>query len=79
MLCSFVCSAAALLDPPDGLKRLLQSRRIVIQGLTNTTLNQIGTALAEGLKEGATPAEVADDISYIIGIHMIGNVAINTI
>jgi hypothetical protein len=60
-------AAAALVDPPDGLKRLLQSRRIVIQGLTNTTLNQIGTALAEGLKQGSTPKEVADDISYILG------------
>ena len=60
-------AAAALLDPPDGLKRLLQSRRIVIQGLTNTTMNQIGTALAEGLRSGATPKEVSDDLSYIIG------------
>lgn len=60
-------AAAALLDPPDGLRRLLQQRGIVIQGVTNTTLNQIGTALADGLKEGSTSKEIADDISYIIG------------
>lgn len=60
-------AAAALVDPPESLRRLLQSRSIVIQGITNTTLNRIGTALAEGLERGATRKEVADDISYIIG------------
>ena len=60
-------AAAALVDPPESLRRLLQSRSIVIQGITNTTLNRIGTALAEGLERGATRQDVADDISYIIG------------
>lgn len=60
-------AASALVEPPNSLKRLLQSRGIVIQGLTNTTLNRIGTALAEGLRSGATRADVADDISYILG------------
>ena len=60
-------AAAALVNPPESLKRLLQTRGIVIQGITNTTLNRIGTALAEGLERGATRKDVADDISYIIG------------
>ena len=60
-------AAAALVEPPNGLKRLLQSRSIVLQGLTNTTLNRIGTALAEGLRSGATRNDIAEDISYILG------------
>ena len=60
-------AAAALVSPPESLKRLLQSRSIVIQGITNTTLNRIGTALAEGLERGDTRLDIADDISYILG------------
>lgn len=60
-------AAAALVEQPNGLRRLLASRGIKIQGLSTTTLNRIGTALAEGLNRGATRQDIADDISYILG------------
>jgi len=60
-------AAANLVNPPNGLKRLLDERGVKIQGITNTTLNRIGTALAEGLLRGATRKDIADDLSYIIG------------
>lgn len=60
-------AAAALVKPPGALQDLLDQRRIVIQGLTNTTLNRIGTALAYGLDKGETRTAIADDISYILG------------
>ena len=59
-------AAAALVSPPNGLKRLLDQRGILIQGLTNTTLNRIGTALAEGLNQGSTRDEMANDIDGIL-------------
>jgi hypothetical protein len=60
-------AAAALVEPPNGLKRLLAGRGIKINDLSTTTLNRIGTALADGLRVGATRASIADDISYILG------------
>lgn len=60
-------AAANLVSPPNGLKRLLDGRGIKIQDLSTTTLNRIGTALAEGLRSGATRESIADDISYILG------------
>ena len=60
-------AAAELVRQPDGLKRLLASRGVKIQGMSRTTLNQIGTALADGLNRGATRREIADDLSYILG------------
>jgi hypothetical protein len=60
-------AAANLVSPPNGLKRLLDGRGIKIQDLSTTTLNRIGTALADGLRSGSTRQSVAEDISYIIG------------
>ena len=59
-------AAAALVKPPGALQSLLDQRRIVIQGLTNTTLSRIGTALAYGLDQGSTKNDIANDISSII-------------
>ena len=59
-------AAAALVEPPDALQKLLDQRRIVIQGLTNTTLNRIGTALAYGLDKGDSKNTIAADISSIL-------------
>ena len=59
-------AAAALVSPPNGLKRLLASRGLKIQGLGNTTLNRIGTALADGLNAGSTRSQIAKDIDAII-------------
>lgn len=60
-------AAADLVSPPNALKRLLDGRKIKIQDLSLTTLNRIGTALAEGLNVGATRRQVAEDLSYILG------------
>jgi len=59
-------TAAALVKPPGALQSLLDQRRIVIQGLTNTTLSRIGTVLAYGLDQGSTKNDIANDISSII-------------
>lgn len=60
-------AAAALVEPPNGLKRLLAGRGIKINDLSSTTLNRIGTALADGLRAGATRQSIAEDLSYILG------------
>jgi len=48
-------AAAALVSPPRGLSDLLDRRGVVIQGLNQTSLDRIGTALARVLKTGETP------------------------
>lgn len=59
-------AAAALLKPPGGLQTLLSRRGVTIQGISNTTLDRIGTALAEGLEQGLSRSDIADDIDGII-------------
>jgi hypothetical protein len=53
-------AAALLLDPPGGLAKLLDG--IDIKSLVNTTLDQLGTQLADGLRVGATPTQIARSI-----------------
>jgi hypothetical protein len=59
-------AAARLLEPPDGLKRLLDARKITIQEIGSTSLSRIGTALADGLRAGATRRDVAKEITDIL-------------
>jgi hypothetical protein len=59
-------AAAILVAPPNGLKRLLEQRNVKIQGMTNTTLDRIGTALADGLIAGSTRREIALDLFDIV-------------
>jgi hypothetical protein len=59
-------AASLLVSPPNGLKRLLEQRNVKIQGMTNTALDRIGTALAEGLLEGSTRRQIALDLSDIV-------------
>jgi hypothetical protein len=59
-------AAALLVAPPNGLKRLLEQRNVKIQGMTNTTLDRIGTALADGLLEGSTRRQIALDLMDIV-------------
>lgn len=47
--------AAALVKPSRGLSTLLDRRGVVIQGLNQTSLDRIGTALARVLSKGETP------------------------
>ena len=59
-------AAARLLEPPNGLKRLLDARGVRIQEIGSTSLSRIGTALADGLRAGATRREVGKVINDIL-------------
>lgn len=54
--------AAALVKPPGGLQRLLDRRGIVIDELSRTTLNRIGTVLARSLEEGVSRETLAQNV-----------------
>ena len=55
-------AAAALVQPPKGLQTLLDRRGVTIQGLNRTSLDRIGTALANALKKGQTPQAVVGTV-----------------
>lgn len=59
-------AAANLVKPPYALRRLLDSRGITIQGINNTTLNRIGTRLADGLNAGVSRQEMAKLINEVL-------------
>lgn len=60
-------AAAALVNPPGGLQKLLDRRGVVIKELNRTAVNRIGTALANGLTAGDTANRIARDIEDIVG------------
>lgn len=51
-------AAALLVNKPRGLSTLLDNRGVTIQGINRTTLDRIGTRLANALAEGLPPSEV---------------------
>lgn len=51
-------AAALLVQKPRGLSTLLDSRGVTIQGINRTTLDRIGTRLANALAQGLPPSEV---------------------
>jgi hypothetical protein len=51
-------AAALLVSKPRGLSTLLDSRGVTIQGINRTTLDRIGTRLANALAQGLPPSEV---------------------
>jgi hypothetical protein len=51
-------AAALLVNKPRGLSTLLDSRGVTIQGINRTTLDRIGTRLANALAQGLPPSEV---------------------
>lgn len=51
-------AASLLVSKPRGLSTLLDSRGVTIQGINRTTLDRIGTRLANALAEGLPPSEV---------------------
>jgi hypothetical protein len=59
-------SAAVLVDAPRGLKTILDKNAITIKGIDDTTLDRIGSALANGLSQGLGAGEIANSIDYII-------------
>jgi hypothetical protein len=59
-------SAAVLVDAPRGLKTILDKEAITIKGIDDTTLDRIGSALANGLSQGLGAGEISRAIDYII-------------
>lgn len=55
-------AAANLLKPSRGLSDLLDRRGVTIQGLNQTSLDRIGTALARALQKGETPSSAVPTI-----------------
>lgn len=55
-------AAANLLKPSRGLSDLLDRRGVTIQGLNQTSLDRIGTALARALQKGETPSSTVPTI-----------------
>ena len=55
-------AAANLLKPSRGLSDLLDKRGVTIQGLNQTSLDRIGTALARALQRGETPSSAVPTI-----------------
>jgi hypothetical protein len=51
-------AAALLVNKPRGLSTLLDGRGVTIQGINRTTLDRIGTRLANALAQGLPPSEV---------------------
>ena len=59
-------AAAALLQPPQGLQKLLDARGITIQGVTDTKLSRIGTVLGDALAQGIAPKQVSILIDQVV-------------
>ena len=55
-------TAAALLDEPGGLKKLLGDIDIQARGIADYSHDLLGTALADGIARGDTPVTIANDI-----------------
>ena len=49
-----------------GLRRLLDELDITIAGLTDSAMDRMGNVLAEGLRQGLPPKQIAADMSDII-------------
>jgi hypothetical protein len=60
-------AANNLVRPPGGLQRLLDRRNAIIAGLDATTVDRIGTVLADGLAVGASDIMIAANIEAITG------------
>jgi SPP1 gp7 family putative phage head morphogenesis protein len=62
-------AAEALVRPPGGLARLLDrsGRGVVIKDMTDTTLDRIGTRLADGLAVGAADTAIAQSLRDVVG------------
>jgi Phage Mu protein F like protein len=59
--------AAALLNPPHGLTKLMNSRNIKLQDIGKTTTNRIGTILGNALSKGLPASAVKADIAALVG------------
>jgi len=58
-------AAAALVDAPQGLQTLLEARDVTIKDMNNTTLDRLGSALAESLSQGLGIQETASIVNQV--------------
>ena len=58
--------AAALVDPPNGLQSLLDSRGVTVQGIADSTLDRIGTQLGVSLSQGLGIQETASMVNGVL-------------
>ena len=58
--------AAALVDPPNGLQSLLDSRGITVQGISDSMLDRIGTQLGASLSQGLGIQETANMVNGVL-------------
>ena len=59
-------SASELLRPSGGLENLLNQRNITLDGIHSTTLDRIGTVLADALDKKMSPAEVVPLLAQLV-------------
>jgi hypothetical protein len=59
-------AAAALVDPPAGLQNMLLKANVAIKGISDTSMDRIGSALALSLSQGLGAKETANAINYVI-------------
>jgi SPP1 gp7 family putative phage head morphogenesis protein len=60
-------ASAMLLDPPKAFQDLVESSGALIKGLDNTGYELVGTALADSIRLGLSPAKAAKIINLQIG------------
>ena len=58
--------AAALLNPKGGLRSLMDSAQVTIDGISKTKLDRIGTVLSQALAEGKTPQQVSIMVDQVV-------------
>jgi SPP1 gp7 family putative phage head morphogenesis protein len=58
--------AAALIDPPNGLQSLLDSRGITVQGISDSMLDRIGSQLGASLSQGLGIQETASMVNGVL-------------
>ena len=59
-------AAAALLNPPSGLRQLLEQDRVTIRGIETTSLDRLGTVLADNLRIGQTAQKTGKEIEQYL-------------
>ena len=59
-------AAAALIKPKNALQGLLDRRGIVIDGISQTKIDRIGTVLGDALASGITPSKVSILVDQVI-------------
>jgi hypothetical protein len=59
-------AAAALVNPPKGLKKLLAKSETVIDGIKGTLLDQLGVQLGDSLSRGLGAQETASLLSDVV-------------